>query len=62
MFDVTRDLQTLPFPFAKCHVFSDSSLPWSVKYFMHVHKTFLKRHSVIQRLSRHKLFRACGLL
>jgi len=24
-----------PLPFANCHIFSDSSLPWSMKYFMH---------------------------
>jgi len=39
-------------PFANCHIFSDSSLPWSVKYFMHGRKTFIyARHSVIQRRS-----------
>src|SRR6218665_3928020 len=41
-----------PLPFANCHIFSDSSFPWSVKYFMHGHKIFLTRHSVIQRRSR----------
>src|SRR6218665_526759 len=41
-----------PSPFANCHIFSESSLPWSVKYFMHGHKTFITRHSVIQRCSR----------
>jgi len=29
-----------------------------VKYFMHGRKTFIKRHSVIHRRSRPKLFRA----
>src|SRR6218665_1186346 len=33
-----------------------------VAYFMHGHKTFIKRHSVIQRRSRPKLFRTCRLL
>ena len=41
-----------PSPFANCHIFSDSSLPWSVKYFMRGRKTFLTRHSAIQRRSR----------
>src|SRR6218665_3367951 len=45
-----------PFPFANCHIFSDSSLSWSVKYFMHGRKTFIKRHSVIQRRPQPKLF------
>jgi len=58
--DVMCDLQTLQF--ANCYIFSDSFFPWSVKYFMHVRKTFIKRHSVIQRRSRPKLFRACELL
>jgi len=34
MCDITRDLQT-PAPLANCHIFSESSLRWSVKYFMH---------------------------
>src|SRR6218665_3336433 len=61
MCDVTRDLQT-PSTFANSHIFSGSSLLWSVKYFMHGRKskTFKKRHSVIQRRPRPKLFRACG--
>jgi len=50
MCDVTRDLQTPP-PLANFHIFSDSFLLWSVKYFMHVRKTFITRHSVIQRRS-----------
>ena len=50
---VACDLQT-PSPFANCHIFSDSSFPWSVKYFMHGRKTFIKRHSVIQRRSQPK--------
>jgi len=33
-----------------------------MKYFMHGRKTFIKRHSGIQRRSRPKLFRTCGLL
>jgi len=40
-----------PFLFANCHTFSDSSLPWSVKYFMHGRETFITCHSVIQRRS-----------
>ena len=35
--------------FANCHIFLDSCLPLSVKYFMHGRKTFITRHSVIQR-------------
>src|SRR6218665_3297227 len=50
MCDATRDLQTPP-PFANCHIFSDVFLLWSVKYFMHVRKTFITRHSVIKRRS-----------
>src|SRR6218665_3415510 len=50
MYDITRDLQT-PTPFANCHIFSDASLPWSVKYFMQVRKTLVTRHSAIQRRS-----------
>ena len=50
MCDVTRDLHTPPI-FANCHIFSDSSLPWIVIYFMHGRKTFITRHSVIQRRS-----------
>ena len=49
-------------PFANCQIFPESSLPWSVKYFMHGRKTFKKRHSEIQRRSRPKLFGACELL
>jgi len=41
-----------PSPFANCHIFSDSSLPWSVKYFMHGRKIFIMHHSVIQKRSR----------
>ena len=48
MCDVRRHLQT-PLLFANCHILSDSSLPWSMKYFMHSRKTFIARHSVIQR-------------
>src|SRR6218665_1183939 len=40
-----------PSPFANCHIFSDTYLPWSVKYFMNGRKTFITRHSVIQRRS-----------
>src|SRR6218665_1584190 len=40
-----------PLPFANCHIFSNSSLPWSVKYFIHGRKTFITRHSVTQRRS-----------
>src|SRR6218665_1984917 len=50
-----------PYPFANCHIFSDPSLPWSVKYFMHSRKTFITRHSVIQRCSRpeHSVHAGC---
>ena len=41
-----------PLPFANCHIFSDSSLSWSVKYSMHGRKTFITRHSVIQIIPR----------
>src|SRR6218665_3949636 len=51
-----------PPPFANCHIFSDSFLPWNVEYFLHSQKTFYKAPSWIQRSSRPKLFRACGLL
>src|SRR6218665_2293093 len=44
MCDVKRDLR-IP-PFCKLPHFSDSSLHWSVKYFMHGRKTFMTRHSV----------------
>src|SRR6218665_3568751 len=46
------DKKSNPSRFANCHIFSDSSLPWSMKYFMHGHKTFITRHSVIQWYSR----------
>src|SRR6218665_346730 len=52
---IIKEIQMLPSdpsPFANCHIFSVSSLPWSVKYFMHGRKTFITPHSVIQRRSR----------
>jgi len=58
MCDVTSDLQTLPF--GKLPHFLRILPPCSVKYFMNVHKTFIKRHSVIQKCSRPNLFCACG--
>src|SRR6218665_1535146 len=45
------DKKSDPSLFANCHIFSDSSLPWSMKYFMHGRKTFITRNSVIQRRS-----------
>src|SRR6218665_985527 len=58
MCDVTSDLQTLPF--GKLPHFLRILPPCNVKYFMNVHKTFIKRHSVIQKCSRPNLFCACG--
>ena len=51
MCDVTRDLQTQPLLQSATFNFSNSSLPWSVKYFIHGRNTFITRHSVIQRRS-----------
>src|SRR6218665_1102118 len=49
-YDVRRHARSSdPTPFANCHIFSDSFLPWSVKYFLHGRKTFIMRHSVFQR-------------
>jgi len=59
MCDVKRDLR-IP-PFCKLPHFLDSSLHWSVKYFKHGRKTFMTRHSVIQRRSD-LIILACGLL
>jgi len=58
MCNVTRDLQTLPF--GKLPHFLRILPPCSVKYFMHVRKTFIKRHLAIQKCSQPNLFRACG--
>src|SRR6218665_4179534 len=52
MIFATSRLIFRPLPFANCHIFSDSSLSWSVKYSMHGRKTFITRHSVIQIIPR----------
>ena len=55
MCDVTRDLQTPPFLQTAICTFSETPhFPGGVKYFMHGCKTFMTRHSVIQRRSRPK--------
>src|SRR6218665_904037 len=47
MCNVTRDFQTVrPHPFANCHIFSDSFLPWGVKYYMHGRKVFTINQSI----------------
>jgi len=49
MCDVTNDLQTLPI--LQTATFSQTPFLWRVKYFMHGRKTFIMRHSMIQRRS-----------
>src|SRR6218665_2759297 len=51
MCDLTGDLQTPPLLQTATFSQTPPSL-WSLKYFMHGHKTFITRHSVIQTRSR----------
>src|SRR6218665_2347671 len=52
MICATSRVTSDPSLFANCHIFSDSSLTWSVKYFIHGSKSFITHHSVIQRRSQ----------
>ena len=51
MCNATRDFQTPLLLQTAIFYQTPSSLPWSVKYFMHGRKTCITRHSVIQRRS-----------